>query len=135
MGVCDGGHKSDEVNWNRFKIMIILGYDPNNYYIFSKHQCMLRSSSEIQHLFIDLTTDLLAVQSGSSTKAKVGPNIALDTPMNTGYHTSWPYNSLVPPQQELVNEPTLMLSGGVLKPLHNCVVEFMGVEYVVHKCP
>ena len=90
---------------------------------------------EIQRFFIDIATDLLAVRSGSSANAKVGPNIVLQTSVNINYHASRVYDLPVPPQQELSNELMLILSGGLLKPLHNDIIKVVAVEHAVDKSP
>ena len=58
------------------------------YYIFStrRRYCPFVPSVVILHLFNDFATDLLAVRSGLSTKANVGPKTALETPMSSVYH-------------------------------------------------
>ena len=66
---------------------------------------------------------------------KVGPNIILQTSVNIDYHASRVCDLPVPPQQELSNELTLILSGGLLKPLHNDIIKVVAVEHAVDKSP
>lgn len=65
----------------------------------------------------------------------MGPKTALGTPMSNYDLITWLYDLPVPPQQQLLNELMLDLSGRLLEPLHDRIIEFLHVEHTVHKGP